>query len=204
MSDIIVRQLGLQPYAKVWQAMRAFTDHRDVNTQDEIWIVQHPPVFTMGQNAKPEHLLNSNNIEVVHTDRGGQVTYHGPGQLVIYLLINLSRRQLGVRSLITLMEQSVIEYLAMKNVIAVARSDAPGVYVNDAKICSVGLRVRRGCSYHGLAFNVEMNLIPFQWINPCGYPNLKVTQTAAIGITDSLAKTQTALTDILVNRLKIK
>ena len=170
--------LGTQAYEPVWQRMRAFTDHRTADTPDQIWLVEHPPVFTQGQAGRPEHLLLPGDIPVVQTDRGGQVTYHGPGQLVVYPLLDLRRLGLGVRALVTLLEESLVALLAEYGIEAYARPDAPGVYVAQAKIASLGLRVRRGCSFHGLSLNVAMDLEPFGRINPCGYQGLAVTQMA--------------------------
>lgn len=175
-SQIIVKNLGLQPYESIWQQMRAFTDNRDASTPDEIWILEHPPVFTQGQAGKAEHILNPGDIPIVQSDRGGQVTYHGPGQLIAYNLIDLKRRKLGVRHFVTAIENALIKLLANYGVTAKARCDAPGVYVNGAKIASIGLRVRRGCTYHGLSFNVDMDLSPFARINPCGMQNLPIVQ----------------------------
>ena len=175
---ILHRLPGLQDYQSTWEAMRAFTLARDAATPDALWLLEHPPVFTLGQAGRPEHLLNPGAIPVVQTDRGGQVTYHGPGQLIAYLLFDLRRAGIGVKRLVHILEQSVIEVLADRGIAAAARPDAPGVYVNGAKIASLGLRVRQGCSYHGLALNVAMDLEPFQRINPCGYPGLTVTQMA--------------------------
>jgi lipoyl(octanoyl) transferase len=171
-----LKQLGIQPYLEVWAAMRAFTDARTADTADELWIVEHPPVFTQGQAGKAEHLINPGNIPVVQSDRGGQITYHGPGQLVLYTLIDLKRRQIGIRSLISSLEEAVVQMLASLGIPAEARADAPGVYIEGKKICSLGLRVRRGCSYHGLALNVCMDLTPFEQINPCGFNGLIMTQ----------------------------
>jgi len=165
-------------YTKVWQAMQNFTDNRDENTADELWLVEHPPVFTQGQAGKAEHLLMPGNIEVVKVDRGGQVTYHGPGQQVIYFMINLRRRKIGVRQLVTLIENGIVNALQDFGITAAAKSDAPGVYVNNKKIASLGLRVRKGCSFHGLALNVNMDLEPFLRINPCGYAGLEMIQSA--------------------------
>jgi lipoyl(octanoyl) transferase len=173
-------------YLPAFEAMQAFTDARGPETPDEIWLLEHPPVFTQGMNGKPEHLLGPGEIPVIQVDRGGQVTYHGPGQLVVYLLLDLRRRRLGVRHVVSAMEQAVIALLADYGIAAEARQDAPGVYVGDAKLASLGLRVRRGCSYHGLALNVDMDLQPFSRINPCGYRGLEVTQLRALGIDDSL------------------
>lgn len=185
-AKLHIRQLGLQPYENTWKAMRDYTDHRNESSQDQLWLLQHPPVFTLGQAGKPEHLLNPGEIPIINSDRGGQVTYHGPGQLVAYLLLDLRRARLGVRALVTHLEQAVISLLAEYNIHAVSRPDAPGVYVNNLKIAALGLRVRQGCSYHGLSLNVDMNLEPFSRINPCGYPGLGVTQLATFGVTSDL------------------
>jgi len=181
-----VRHLGLVDYQQAYDAMRRFTEQRTADTPDEVWLLEHPPVFTQGMNGKPEHLLNPGDIPVVQVDRGGQVTYHGPGQLVAYLLIDLRRRKLGVRQVVSAMEQAVIELLGDYGLESVARQDAPGVYVNGDKVASLGLRVRRNGSYHGLALNVDMNLEPFGRINPCGYQGLGVTQLRTLGIDDPL------------------
>lgn len=175
-SSVLIRWLGLQDYEKCWHAMRDFTDQRNENTQDEIWVVEHPPVFTQGQSGKPEHILNAGDIPIIQVDRGGQVTYHGPGQLVIYPLVDLKRKKLNVRETVTILEKSVIELLREFDILATSQCKAPGVYVNEKKICSLGLRIRRGCSFHGLALNLDMDLEPFSRINPCGYPELKMTQ----------------------------
>lgn len=156
--------------------MQTFTDSRNAETADEIWFLEHLPVFTLGQAGRPEHLLNPGDIPVIKVDRGGQVTYHGPGQLVVYLLLDLRRRKMGIRPLVTLMEQSIVDLLGEYHISANARTDAPGVYVGGRKVASVGLRVRRGCSFHGLSLNIDMDLEPFGRINPCGYPGLEVTQ----------------------------
>jgi len=179
---LLLRRLGLQPYEPVWAAMRDFTDRRIAGTPSELWLLQHPPVYTLGQAGRPEHLLAPGEIPVVRTDRGGQVTYHGPGQLVAYLLLDLRAAGLGVRPLVSVLEQAVIDLLAGLGVAAAARADAPGVYVAGRKIASLGLRVRRGCSYHGVALNVDMDLGPFARINPCGHPGLAVTQLADLGV----------------------
>ena len=177
-APLIVRRLGLRDYEPTWRAMRDFTDHRDDRSCSELWIVEHPPVFTQGQAGRAEHLLSPGDIPVIQTDRGGQVTYHGPGQLVIYLLIALREAGLGIRRLVTVMEGIIIDTLGARGIAAEARADAPGVYVDGRKIASLGLRVRRGCSYHGIALNTDMDLEPFGRINPCGYPGLEVTQMA--------------------------
>lgn len=181
-APLLLRRLGRRDYQPVWRAMRAFTDARDAETPSEIWLVEHPPVFTQGQAGKAEHLLAPGDIPVVQTDRGGQVTYHGPGQVVLYLLLDLRRAGLGVRALVSRLEQAVVDLLAAHGIAAAARPDAPGVYVGDAKIASLGLRVRHGRSYHGLALNVAMDLAPFARINPCGHQGLAVTQLADLGV----------------------
>lgn len=170
-----MRRLGEVDYLETWQAMQAFTDTRDADTEDELWLLQHPPVFTQGQAGKAEHVLMPGDIPVVQSDRGGQVTYHGPGQWVVYLLVDLRRRRLGVRELVDIIEQSVVAVLADLGISSAPRRDAPGVYVDGAKIASLGLRVRRGCSFHGLALNADMDLEPFSRINPCGFEGLAVT-----------------------------
>jgi lipoyl(octanoyl) transferase len=172
----VIRHLGLVPYEPTWRAMQRFTDERDGGTRDEIWFVEHPAVFTLGLNASREHLLAPGDIPVLQIDRGGQVTYHGPGQLVIYPLIDLKRQRLGVRELVVALERAVIDYVAQFGITAAGRRDAPGVYVAGAKLASIGLRVRRGASYHGLALNVSVDLEPFRRINVCGHPKLQVTR----------------------------
>lgn len=182
----LIRRLGLADYEPVWRAMQSFTLARNADTPDELWQVEHPPVYTLGVAAKPEHLPRvDNGIPVVKTDRGGQITYHGPGQVVIYALLDLRRRNLGVRALVRKLEQAVIESLKAYRIEAKGREDAPGVYVAGAKVAALGLRIRNGCCYHGLSLNVDMDLSPFATINPCGYPNLAVTQLRDLGITDS-------------------
>ncbi|KAA9000140.1 lipoyl(octanoyl) transferase LipB [Affinibrenneria salicis] len=179
-DKITIRQFGVQPYQPVSLAMHHFTDLRDAASGDEIWLVEHPPVFTQGQAGKAEHVLTPGDIPVIQSDRGGQVTYHGPGQQVMYILIDLKRRRLGVRQLVTALEETVIQTLAHFSVNARARADAPGVYVGEKKICSLGLRIRKGCSFHGLALNIAMDLSPFQRINPCGYAGMQMTQLSAL------------------------
>jgi lipoyl(octanoyl) transferase len=181
-GHLLVKQLGLQPYEVIWRAMRDYTEQRDESSHDQLWLLQHPAIFTLGQAGKPEHLLNPGDIPVIKTDRGGQVTYHGPGQLIAYLLLDLRRAKLGIRALVTQLEQAVIALLADYAIPAVSRPDAPGVYVDDRKIAALGLRVRRGCSLHGLSLNVDMQLEPFNRINPCGYPDLALTQLSDLGI----------------------
>jgi lipoyl(octanoyl) transferase len=180
-APLLVRNLGRRPYEPVWRAMQAFTDARGADTPDELWLVEHDPVFTLGQAGKREHVLAPGDIPVVPVDRGGQVTYHGPGQLVAYPLLDLRRLGIGVRELVTRIEQSVIDTLATWGIEALRRDGAPGIYVGNAKIMALGLRVRRGCSFHGLAFNVDMDLAPYARINPCGYQGLAVTQVLDCG-----------------------
>lgn len=196
-----MRQLGLQPYQLVSQQMHDFTDLRDNSTPDEIWLVQHPPVFTQGQAGKAEHLLYTGDIPIIQSDRGGQVTYHGPGQQVVYLLLDLRRRKLGVRELVTMLEQTVVDTLKELNIDAYPRPDAPGVYVDGAKICSLGLRIRKGCSFHGLALNIAMDLAPFLRINPCGYAGLKMTQVSALAAGATVENIQPRLLANLIRLL---
>lgn len=192
-DTILIRNLGLQPYVPVSQEMHDFTDRRDDDTPDEIWLVEHPPVFTQGQAGKAEHVLAAGDIPVIQSDRGGQVTYHGPGQQVMYVLINLKRRKIGVRELVTLLENTVINTLAQLDIVANARPDAPGVYVDGKKICSLGLRIRKGCSFHGLALNIDMDLAPFMRINPCGYAGMEMTQVSKLVENASMDKIRTIL-----------
>ena len=180
-SPCRVRELGRQPYEPVWRAMQRFTDARDENTADEIWLVEHDPVFTLGQAGKPEHVLAAGDIPVVHVDRGGQVTYHGPGQIVAYPLFDLKRMKVGVREYVCRIEQSMIDTMAEWNIHAERKDGAPGVYVAGAKVGALGIRVRRGCTFHGLAFNIAMDLEPWHRINPCGYQGLQVTTLADLG-----------------------
>jgi len=181
------RNLGLRPLADVWAEMQRFTDTRTGATPDELWFVEHPPIFTLGMNADASHLVDPGDIPVLQIDRGGQVTYHGPGQLVVYTLIDIRRRKLTVRSLVETLETAVIDTVAPYGVIAYGRRDAPGVYVGDAKLAAVGLRVRRHCAYHGLALNVRMDLEPYQRINPCGFEKLEITQLSALCSVNSLS-----------------
>ena len=178
--SLIIRELGLRPYQQVWHDMQLFTDQRSDSTEDELWLLQHPSVYTLGKNGKPEHILDSGHIPVVKSDRGGQVTYHGPGQVIVYTLLDLKRMHIGVRELVTRIENSVILLLADYDISANARKDAPGVYVDGRKIAALGLRVRKGRSFHGLALNVDMDLEPFARINPCGYEGLEVTQLSEL------------------------
>lgn len=171
-----IRDLGIQPYLAVWEEMKRFTNSRDEQTNDEFWLLQHPPVYTQGQAGKAEHIINPQAIPVIQTDRGGQVTYHGPGQLVIYVLMNIRRRNLGIRSLVCQLEGVLVALLKQFNIDAQTRCGAPGVYVSEKKIASIGLRVKNGCTYHGIALNVAMDLKPFSGINPCGYSQLQMSQ----------------------------
>lgn len=186
-SSVLVRNLGLADYEKTWDEMRRFTAARTADTADELWLLQHPPVYTLGLAGRREHLpQRDNGIPAIKTDRGGQVTYHGPGQIVIYTLLDLQRLGIGVRELVRRLEHAVIDLLAEYGVEATGRENAPGVYVGEAKIAALGLRIRRGCSYHGLAFNVDMDLAPFADIDPCGYAGLQVTQARDAGIRDDI------------------
>ncbi|MBZ4040116.1 lipoyl(octanoyl) transferase LipB [Lysobacter sp. 13A] len=188
-----VRDLGRQRYEPVWRAMQAFTDARDEATPDELWLVEHDPVFTLGQAGKPEHVLMPGDIPVLHVDRGGQVTYHGPGQIVLYPLLDLRRLKVGVREYVCRIEQAIIDTLGDWNIEAVRREGAPGVYVAGAKIAALGIRVRRGCTFHGLAFNIAMDLSPFQRINPCGFEGLQVTSLVDLGGPSGLDAVKPAL-----------
>ncbi|MES3009090.1 MAG: lipoyl(octanoyl) transferase LipB [Pseudomonadota bacterium] len=210
-GSLLIRQFDLRPsqaldYVPVWDAMRQFTANRNADTPDQIWMLTHQPVFTQGQAGKPEHLLNTAAIPVVQIDRGGQVTYHGPGQLVAYVLIDVRRSGIGVRELVENIEQSVIDVLAQFGIVGESQRKAPGVYVNGAKIAALGLRIRQGCSYHGVSFNVDMDLAPFQRINPCGYEGMPVTQLRDLlpgtAVTsDLLEKTAQLLGNALLVRL---
>lgn len=203
--SVLVRELGRTDYAPIWRAMQAFTDARAADTQDEIWLTEHAPVYTLGLAGRRDHLLRDNGIPVVHADRGGQVTYHGPGQLVVYLLLDLRRARLGVREMVRRIEGAVITWLASHGVDAYGKAAAPGVYVRhdgvEAKIASLGLRVRNGCTYHGLAVNLDMDLGPFSDIDPCGYPGLRVTQLADFGIERSVDEAGRELAPRLRDRL---
>jgi lipoyl(octanoyl) transferase len=198
----VIRNLGLQDYETIWQDMQRFTQDRDAETADELWIVEHPPVYTLGLNGKREHLLSTGAIPVINSDRGGQVTYHGPGQLIIYTLLDMKRLNLGVRRLVTTLEQAMIDTLALYNIAAVAKADAPGVYVNDKKIGSIGIRIKKNCSYHGLSLNNHMDLRPFDHINTCGYSGLEVTQLADLGVTISNAELAIPVTEAILIALQ--
>ena len=198
--SLLVRHLGEEDYQETWQEMQDFTDARDKETPDELWFLQHPPVYTLGKNGKPEHVLDAAEIPVINSDRGGQVTYHGPGQIVVYTLLDLTRMKIGVRALVTSLEQAIVELLGDYGVIAKARPEAPGVYVNNAKIAGLGLRVRKGRSFHGLALNVDMDLEPFRRINPCGYEGLEVTQLKNLVSNIELASVTDDLQQRLINK----
>lgn len=203
-AGIGVRHLGLTDYAAVWQAMREFTESRDAQTADEIWLTEHAPVYTLGLAGDAQHLLNPNSIPLVKTDRGGQITYHGPGQLVAYVVLDLKRRDLKVRELVALLEQSVIDALSASGLAAARRAGMPGVYTAQGKIAALGLKVKQGCSYHGLSLNVAMDLSPFAAINPCGYAGLAVTQCADAGLHWTMAQAEEAILASLFSHLSLK
>ena len=204
MNNITIRNLGLQEYEPVWHAMQEFTNSRDADTPDEIWFTEHNPVFTLGVNASRDHVLTPGDIPVVQIDRGGQVTYHGPGQLMIYPLIDLRRSGLGVRSLVTALEQSVVDLAAEFGITAASRADAPGVYVDGVKLASVGLRIRRGASFHGMALNVDVELEPFSRINTCGFTDLDVTTLARLGAASDLDIVQRRLLPLFLQHMGLK
>ncbi|MGH8726563.1 MAG: lipoyl(octanoyl) transferase LipB [Burkholderiales bacterium] len=201
-SELRVQRLGLVGYLPTLRAMREFTARRDSDTPNEIWLLEHTPVYTTGLNGKNEHFpKHDSGIPVITTDRGGQITYHGPGQAIVYLLLDLKRKKLGIRAVVRMMEQAVIEVLRTHSVIGDVRAGMPGVYVDNAKIAALGLRVTRGCCYHGLALNVDMDLTPFRFINPCGYPALPITQTKDLGITASVDELANEISDSLIAML---
>lgn len=201
---LVVRSLGRQEYEPLWRAMQTFTDQRGDDTPDELWFTEHPPVFTLGLNASREHLLSPGDIPVVQIDRGGQVTYHGPGELMIYPLVHLRRAGLGVRDMVTALEHAAVALLAEFSITARSRADAPGVYVDGRKIASVGLRVRRGATYHGMALNIDVDLEPFSRINPCGYSDLEVVDLRTLGISESMAQIQQRIQHHLLCRLDMR
>ena len=201
---MLVRKIGLSDYRETWRAMQLFTDRRDAGSEDELWLTEHPPVFTQGLNGRAEHLLAPGDIPVVQVDRGGQVTYHGPGQLVLYCLLDIMRLGIGVKGLVGRIEQSVIALLEDYGIDAQVRAGAPGVYVGEAKIAALGLRIRKGCCYHGLSLNVDLDLEPFERINPCGYQGLAVTRLADLGVDDDLQTVGDRLADLLMERLSEK
>lgn len=192
-SAVVTRSLGLCHYDTIWQQMKHFTRARDEETQDEIWLLEHYPVFTQGQAGKAEHVLAAGDIPIIHSDRGGQVTYHGPGQLIMYFLTDIRRKKIGIRCFVSMIEQAVINLLDTYGIEANSDKKAPGVYVNDAKVCSLGLRVSKGRTYHGLSLNVAMDLEPFTRINPCGYTNLKIVQTSELGGPNSVEEASSGL-----------
>ena len=202
-SQLLIRDLATEDYTAVWQAMQQLTDQRDANTLDQLWLLEHQPVFTQGQAGKEEHLLFPGDIPVVKVDRGGQVTYHGPGQLVVYVLLDLKRRNLGVRQLVTMLEQVLIQLLAGYGIEAYAKPDAPGVYVGEAKIASLGLRVRKGCTFHGLALNVNMDLAPFSRINPCGYAGMQMIQCKDLGGPQTVAEAKQRIVQCFQQQLNV-
>nr|WP_019675826.1 lipoyl(octanoyl) transferase LipB [Arsukibacterium perlucidum] len=202
-QQLVIRDLGSQDYTQVWHAMQRFTDERNEQTPDELWLLEHPAVFTQGQAGKAEHLLLPGDIPVVKVDRGGQVTYHGPGQLVVYVLLDIKRRKLGVRELVTMLEQVLIELLAQHGATANARPDAPGVYIDGKKIASLGLRVRKGCTFHGLALNVDMDLSPFNRINPCGYAGMQMIQSKDYGGPLTISQAKSGISNIFQRLLAV-
>ena len=198
----LIKQLGKQDYLHVWQAMQDFTLSRDSQTPDELWVVEHPPVYTLGRNGKEIHILQKSDIPIIKVDRGGQVTYHGPGQLVVYFLLDLHRRKLGIRQLVTLIEDCLIALLAQYDVKAYSDKKAPGVYVDKQKIAALGLRVSKGRTTHGLSLNIDMDLSPFQDINPCGYENLEITQCKSLGIEGNLSELAGRLISLIETSLE--
>lgn len=198
---LLIRDLGHCDYLKTWQQMQQFSAQRQADTPDELWLVEHPPVFTLGLAGRREHLLNPGDIPVIQVDRGGQVTYHGPGQIMVYVLLDLKRRKLGVRALVSLLEHCVITFLASQQISAYARAEAPGVYVDGAKIAALGLRIRHQRTYHGLAFNLDPDLTAFTRINPCGHPGLQTTSAAQLGLDLNFTDTAHALAELLQHQL---
>ncbi|MSS75630.1 MAG: lipoyl(octanoyl) transferase LipB [Methyloglobulus sp.] len=203
MTPVIIRELGLQPYETIWRDMQQFTQQRTEEAPDEIWILEHLPVYTLGLNGKSEHLLNPSDIPVIQSDRGGQVTYHGPGQLVIYTLLDIKRLKLGIRQLVTLLEQAMITTLAQFDITAIAKPEAPGVYVKDNKIGSIGIRIKNNASYHGISLNNNMDLTPFNHINTCGFKGLQVTQLVDLGVTVSTADLAILVVNAINTSLKL-
>lgn len=199
-EKLIVRELGRREYVPVWREMQAFTSTRLADTIDELWFVEHPPVFTLGVGGKHQHLLDPHNIPVIRSNRGGQVTYHGPGQIVAYTLFDMHRKKMGIRNLVNLLEQTIIELLSQFDIEAYAKRDAPGVYVGESKIAALGLRISRGYSYHGMSLNVGMDLTPYEWINPCGYEGLKITQLRDLGVEEPIVNIKKRLKNIIADR----
>ncbi|PTB83299.1 octanoyltransferase [Pseudidiomarina aestuarii] len=200
-TSLTIRHLGRQPYEPVWAAMQRYTDERTDASTDELWVLEHEPVFTQGQAGKAEHLLAPGDIPVVKVDRGGQVTYHGPGQLVVYFLLDIRRLKIGVRQLVSHIEETIVELMASYGVEAAARPDAPGVYVNNEKLCSLGLRIRKGCSFHGLALNVDMDLSPFLRINPCGYAGMQMVQCRELNGPQTVGEAAAKVTQLFAQRI---
>lgn len=203
-DEIYIRRLGQRDYLPVFEKMQAFSASRDMDSADEFWVVQHNPVYTLGRNGQPGHVLNSGDIPVIQVDRGGQVTYHGPGQIVVYLMLDIRRKNLGVRQVVTAMESAIVNVLSELQVSAYPKPEAPGVYVADRKIASLGLRIKNGKSYHGLALNYDMDLAPFEGINPCGYEGLQVTQIRAEAENATLSKVEERLITALAKELNYK
>lgn len=203
LQPITIHNLGLQDYQTVWQAMQDFTLQRTANTPDELWIVEHPAVYTLGLNGKREHLLNTGDIPVIQSDRGGQVTYHAHGQVIIYTLLDIKRLNINIRQLVSLLEQAMIDTLVHYGIVAIAKAEAPGVYVQGKKIGSIGIRIKNNCSYHGLSFNNAMDLTPFNFINPCGYKDLKVTQLSDLGIHTSTTQLASLLSQTIITALTL-
>lgn len=200
--ELIIRTKGLCHYDEIYTAMSRFTDNRNSKTTDEIWCLQHPPVYTLGLNGQSHHIIDTGDIPVIETDRGGQITYHGPGQLMVYLLMDIKRKAIGVKDFVHRMEQSVIDMLHGYGIEAILREDAPGVYVNHRKISALGIRIRRGCSYHGLSINVDMDLAPYNGIHPCGFPELEITQMKAFGIDEDLTQVAKNLLPHLLEQME--
>ncbi len=203
-DEIIIREKPVSGYRDVWEAMIRFNGERDVSTMDEIWCLQHKQVFTLGMAGDPKHIIHTSDIPVINSDRGGQVTYHAPGQLIVYLLLDLKRKQLMVKKLVNLLEQSVIDFCHLKNIDAERQQGAPGIYVNGKKLAALGIRVKHGCSYHGLALNVDMDLVPYRYINPCGYAGLEVTQLKDLGCQLNVDDTAKSLIPCLLQNLGYK
>jgi lipoyl(octanoyl) transferase len=201
-SELIIRKKGFCHYDEVYTAMSRFTDNRNSETLDEIWCLQHPPVYTLGLNSQRQHIIDTGDIPVIETDRGGQITYHGPGQLMVYCLMDIRRKAIGVKDFVHRLEQSVIDMLQVCDIEAARREGAPGVYVNQKKISALGIRVRRGCSYHGISINVDMDLAPYQGIHPCGFPELEITQMKAFGIDENIAQVTKKLLPHLLEQME--
>lgn len=203
-NNIIIRKLLSAPkkYEDIWQEMKDFTIDRNETTLDEIWQLEHASVFTLGQAGKTEHILSPNNIPIIHADRGGQVTYHGPGQLILYVLLDLKRKKKGIKQVVNILQQVIVDFLQEHKIAGYTKDDAPGVYVKEGKVCSLGLRVKQGCTYHGLSLNVDMDLTPFSFINPCGFPNQKVTQLKDLKLDLTLEQVANQISELLSLRLQ--